>query len=134
VAYCYLNLGTAGVLSGDLHEARRSYLDAYRAARRAGDQFIIANCLLGFALCLAAEGRDEQAAEVHGVADGLLHQQGSVLEVGEAKLREEDHARLRQRMGQAVFEERYRVGRARPGPEGIEQAVAGAEAEAALAP
>jgi predicted ATPase/class 3 adenylate cyclase len=123
VVYCYLNLGTVGVLTGDAGAARRSYLDAYGGARRTGDQFIIANAVLGFALCLSVDGLDEHAAELHGVADELMAQLGAVHEVGEAKRRVEDHARLTQRLGEAAFGAAYAAGRALPPAEGIARAV-----------
>jgi tetratricopeptide (TPR) repeat protein len=124
IVYCYLNLGSASLLSGDIVGARLSYLDAIRGARRTGDQFIVANAALGFALCLSADGHDEEAAELHGVADTLLAQLGAVLEVGEARRHTEDHARLRQRMGERSFGASYRAGQSLPPVEGIAKAVA----------
>ncbi len=110
VIYCYLNLGTANLLTGQLDAARQSFLDALHGARRTGDQFIVANAILGFALCLSAEGSAAQAAELHGVVDGLLRQQGAVLEVGEARRREDDQARLRAALGDQAFRSRHRAG------------------------
>ena len=124
VIYCYLNLACANLLSGDLDEALDSYLDALRGARRAGDQFIVANAILGFALCRSAEGDDAEAAELHGVTDGLLSQIGAVLEVGEAKLRGEDQDRLRARMGTANFDAAYGAGVSLPATEGVARALA----------
>jgi predicted ATPase/class 3 adenylate cyclase len=126
VVYCYLNLASAKLLSGDLDGARRSYLDALRGARRAGDQFIVANAVLGFSLCESADGRDEAAAELHGVADGLLSQLGAVLEVGEARLRADDQNALRARMGDARFAAAYEAGGALTPGDGIARAVASA--------
>jgi tetratricopeptide (TPR) repeat protein len=124
IVYCYLNLGSASLLGGDIDSARASYLDAIGGARRTGDQFVVANATLGFALCLSAEGHDEEAAELHGVADALLAQVGAVLEVGEARRRTEDHARLAQRMGEGSFEAAYRAGQSLPAVEGIAEAMA----------
>jgi tetratricopeptide (TPR) repeat protein len=124
VVYCYLNLACANLLSGDLDGARRSYLDALRGARRAGDQFIVANAVLGFSLCESAEGHDDAAAELHGVADGLLTQLGAVLEVGEARRRADDQSALRARLGDAAFEAAYEAGGALAPGEGIARAVA----------
>jgi hypothetical protein len=124
VIYCYLNLASANLLSGDLDEAKAAYFDALRGAQRAGDQFIVANSLLGFALCRSAEGADAEAAELHGVTDGVLAQLGAVLEVGEAKLRGEDHDRLRTRMGATRFEAAYGTGLSLPVADGVARAVA----------
>jgi tetratricopeptide (TPR) repeat protein len=124
VIYCYLNLACANLLTGDLGEARDSYFDALRGARRAGDQFIVANSLLGFALCCSAEGDDVTAAELHGVTDAALAQLGSVLEVGEAKRRSEDQDALRARCGPANFEAAYAAGMSLSAGDGIARALA----------
>jgi predicted ATPase/class 3 adenylate cyclase len=126
VVYCYLNLGTARLLGGDLEGARRAFLDAYRGALRIGDQFVVANAVLGLALCLSADGGDSGAAELHGVADALLERLHSVLEIGELRRRAEDQSRLKERLGTDAFEASYRTGRALPQHEGISRAVASA--------
>jgi predicted ATPase/class 3 adenylate cyclase len=126
VVYCYLNLACANLLSGDLDGARRSYLDALQGAHRAGDQFIVANAVMGFALCESADGHDGEAAELHGVADGLLTQLGAVLEVGEARRRADDQEALRARLGGAAFEAAYNAGGALAPGEGIARAVTSA--------
>jgi tetratricopeptide (TPR) repeat protein len=127
VVYCYLNLGSASLLDGDSEAACRSYLDAFRGARRAGNQFIVANAVLGFALCASLDGRNADAAEAHGVADALLTQQGAVFEVHEARMRLEDQEQLRQRMGGPVFEAAYATGVSLPPAQGLVRALAATE-------
>jgi tetratricopeptide (TPR) repeat protein len=126
VIYCYLNLGTARLLDEDVEGARRSYLDAYKGALRTGDQFVVANAVFGFALCLSAEGAWQEAAELHGVADELLERQQAVLEIGESRRRTDDQALLLERLGAAAFESAYRSGRSQSPAEAIARAVAAA--------
>ena len=131
VVYCYVNLGMVGVLTGDIEGARHSYLNALRGARRTGDQFIVANAVLGFAFCQSAVGVDDEAAELHGVADSMLAQLHSVLEVTESRWHDEDQARLRERMGEAAFAAHYEIGVALPAPHALALALRSAEHVAA---
>ena len=123
VVYCYLNLGTAGVLSGDHIAARSAYLLSLHGAQRTGDQFIIANSVLGIALCASAEGHEAEAAELHGVADGLLAALGGVLEVTETKLHDEDQLKLRANLGDDQFATLHAAGLALEATEGVARAV-----------
>jgi predicted ATPase/class 3 adenylate cyclase len=123
VMYNLVNLGHLAFLDGELDAARHYYLDALRSSRRAGDQFMIANSVLGLAICLSADGDDAAAAELHGITDGLLAHVGGVLDVMEVRLRIEDHARLRERLGDADFERHYQQGVAHPEVDEIERAL-----------
>jgi predicted ATPase/class 3 adenylate cyclase len=123
VVYCYLNLGTAGVLTGDHTAARNAYLLSLHGAQRTGDQFIIANSVLGIALCESAEGHEAAAAELHGVADGLLAALGGVLEVTETKLHDEDQQKLRANLGDEAFSTLHAAGLALDATEGVARAV-----------
>ena len=61
------------------------------------------------------------AAELHGITDGVLAHVGGVLDVMEVRLREEDHDRLRERLGEVEFERHYKHGVTHPEVDGIER-------------
>jgi predicted ATPase/class 3 adenylate cyclase len=121
VMYNLVNLGHLAFIDGELDSARDFYLQALRSSRRAGDQFMIANSSLGLAICLSAEGEDEAAALLHGVTDCVLAHVGAVLDVMEVRLRQEDHARLRERLGDTEFDRHYQQGVTHPEVDGIER-------------
>jgi predicted ATPase/class 3 adenylate cyclase len=123
VMYNLVNLGHLAMLDGDREAGRRYYLNALRSSRRAGDQFMIANSILGLATCLSADGEDGPAAELHGITDGLLAHVGGVLDVMEVRLREQDQERLRQRLGDDEFDRHYQRGVTHPEVDGIERAM-----------
>jgi predicted ATPase/class 3 adenylate cyclase len=123
IMYNYLNLGHVALAEGDFDTARGDYLDSLRASRRAGDQFMIANSILCLALCLTAEGDAVGAAELHGISDALMHRLGSVLDVMELHLRDEDHLRLRQVLGDDEFERHHTRGMVHPEIDGAERAL-----------
>jgi predicted ATPase/class 3 adenylate cyclase len=121
VMYNLVNLGHLAFIDGDLDGARDYYLGALRSSRRAGDQFMIANSVLGLAICLSAGGEDETAAQLHGITDGILAHVGGVLDVMEVRLREQDRSALRDRMGDLDFERHVQHGATHPEVDGVER-------------
>ncbi len=72
--------------------------------------------LLGLALTTTADD-PEQAAKLHGTVDRLLAQSGmggTGIAPLEARLREQDHQRLKARLGEERFEQALQAGRAQP--------------------
>ena len=102
------NLGLLALFEQKPTVARELFVQAISTARRAGDRSQVAYAILG--LALTAE-ETEQAITVLGVADSFLDDLGETYEVVELRLRALAHTRLRERFGDAAFEEIYQAGR-----------------------
>lgn len=89
--------------------ARRHFDQAFAMARRAGDQSIMAESLLG---CALTETAAPHSAVLHGAADALLAHTGSQLAPTDARARRADHARLQALLGDDVFAVNHAHGRA----------------------
>ncbi|HUC04239.1 MAG TPA: hypothetical protein VL961_02500, partial [Acidimicrobiales bacterium] len=123
IMYNFLNLGHVEFMSADVDRARTLYVDAFRSARRIGDHFMVANSVLGLALCRTASPDAVAAAELHGVADALMEKSGGTHEVVERALRAQDHATLRATLGDDAFDLAYSSGRSRADRSGAEAAL-----------
>jgi predicted ATPase/class 3 adenylate cyclase len=108
------NLGHVGILQGRPEEARSSYLKSMTGARKIGDQSIALLGILGIAFCETAVEEFTRATVLHGAVDAHLERAGEMLEAVESRLRERDHAILRDVLGEAGFERQYRTGRSLP--------------------
>jgi tetratricopeptide (TPR) repeat protein len=89
----WLNLGLAALLDGDNRQARALFTDVLPLARDT-EKTAIPYALLGPALTTTADD-PEQAARLHGTVDRLLAESGMGFEPLEARLRQQDHQRLK---------------------------------------
>jgi hypothetical protein len=107
------NLGFALFLDGATAKAQAVFDEQLRVSRRQGDLALVAYGNLGHALLASRNGDCEQAAELHGVADGIHETLGTHVEGVESQAREADIAALRATLGDATFEAAYSAGRMR---------------------
>jgi len=110
--YTLVNLGLVAFLDGDHQPARVSFVDALGRARNS-DKSTVPYALLGLALTTPAND-PERAAMLHGAVDRLLEQAGESLERLEARLREQDRARLIALLGDERFLHAHSAGWTRP--------------------
>ena len=68
----------------------------------------MARCL-GLALAAGADADPAVAATLHGAADHQYEQAGQAFDTKESKMRSSDHARLRDALGEAVFDAAYQL-------------------------
>ena len=102
-------LGSAECGEHNFRLARSHFERAFAVARRAGDQSIMAESILGVAL---TEEGPQDSALLHGAADALLADIGWQLAPTDARIRETDHARVRAVLGDETFAAIYAQGRA----------------------
>jgi predicted ATPase len=114
------SLGLVIHAQGHREEARMHFVESLAHARRTGSHNDVACALLGLALA-APEPRD--AAMLHGAADTILEENDVALDPFETEYRTADHARLRARLGDTTFDERYERGRAMPRAQAINLAL-----------
>jgi len=105
---CLSNLTRVALLQQDVVTAEGYVIDSLVAARRANLRGLLPHNVLFAALCASANGDHERGATLHGAADALI---AGIDETFEIELREPDHARLRQVMGDDIFEIAYGFGR-----------------------
>jgi len=110
VCYSSCNRGYLAYLDGDDDTARSMFVESFKIALRGGDLVLAADAQLGLALMKSRKGDLLDAATLHGVVAAILSQLGAQLQVLEYRLGSEDQARLRQLLGDAVFESAYESG------------------------
>lgn len=102
------NLGFVSYLEDKPAEASGLFKDALKVAPRVGDREVVALALLGLALTSA---EPDTAAILHGAADAAQDQIGEVqLDALESKLREMDHRRVKEKLGERGFATAYTEG------------------------
>jgi hypothetical protein len=101
------NLGFAAYLDGDDTGARTMFDESLQIARRNGDALTAARTQTGLALLASRSGDAHAAASLHGLADAIHRQLGTVSVGLEARLRDADIARLREALGRTAFETAY---------------------------
>jgi tetratricopeptide (TPR) repeat protein len=106
-----VNLGFASYLDGADAVARALFDEALRIARRNGDLYGVAHAQLGLALLTTRAGDASGAATLHGTADAINEQLGSRFVAVESRLRDDDIAALRAKLGDSAFERAYAAGR-----------------------
>jgi len=94
----------------DIDGGKAFFSDALAAARRVEDRVTGAYAVLGLAFCAVAEGH-QRAAELHGLADGLLQQCDEEIDELQRDRQRREHAMLLKRLGASRFEARYAVGK-----------------------
>jgi tetratricopeptide (TPR) repeat protein len=114
LALCTLNAGFVEYLKGDQKAACQRFREGLDTARRIGARPLVAYAILGRALSATASGDVRRAATMHGVFDAIFNELGAAVEPLEARLRDDDHARLRTRVGDDAFDDAYNQGRAMP--------------------
>jgi len=103
------SVGLAAIMQGDITNALRHFHESIRQAQEEGTP--PDSNVLGVALCLSASGEAELATRLHGAADELIGHIGQSFVNLDGKMRERDHSRLRQAMGEKPFELAYSAGR-----------------------
>jgi predicted ATPase/class 3 adenylate cyclase/DNA-binding CsgD family transcriptional regulator/tetratricopeptide (TPR) repeat protein len=106
-----MNLGFAYLMNRDAARARRLLVGVLDRARATSEMTWVRNALLGLALAAGADADPAVAATLHGAADREYEQAGQAFDAKESKMRTGDHARLRDALGEAVFDAAYRHGR-----------------------
>jgi tetratricopeptide (TPR) repeat protein len=110
LASCAVNAGYVAYLKGDDVAAHDMFRECLDIARRIGARLNVAYAVLGLAITATRTGDGQRAATLHGVFESLFRQIGSAVEGLEARLRDADHARLRNLLGDASFEHAYQGG------------------------
>jgi tetratricopeptide (TPR) repeat protein len=106
VASWSMNLGLVYCLQQDQAQARRLFVDAFNVISQGGNAELLAQALLGLALTTA---NADTAATLHGAADAVKRPEDPIGSM-EMRLREADHARLRQALGERRFQRAYESG------------------------
>ena len=120
--HALMNLGLATIMQGDVVNALRLRDESLRLCQEIGDLREVPYNLLGVALCLTVSGETELAISLHGAADDLIEKIGQSFEPLEDTLREQDCSRLRQLVGEKVFQSTYVLGRHLASSQAIELA------------
>ena len=102
-----VNLAEICLLEGDYARSKDLYREALRVARRHADARAAQYAWLGLALCATADGDNELAARLHGLADSQLRALGYVWAPENLALAEADRERLKSVMGSDRFEEAF---------------------------
>ena len=105
-----VNLAEICVLEGDYARAKDLYREALRVARRHADGRAAQYACLGLALCATADGDNEVAAKLHGLADFQLKALGYVWAPENLAFAEADWLRLKSAMGSDRFEQAFAAG------------------------
>jgi len=106
-----MNLGFAYLMKGDAASARRLLVGVLDRARAASEMTWVHGAFLGLALAAGTDADPAVAATLHGAADRQYEQAGQAFDAKESKLRDSDHARLRDALGEAAFDAAYQYGR-----------------------
>jgi tetratricopeptide (TPR) repeat protein len=101
------SLGFAAYVDGDDTCARTMFDDSLQIARRNGDALTAAHAHLGLALLASRGGDPQAAASLHGLADAIHEQLGTVTVGLKGRLRDADIARLREALGDTAFDIAY---------------------------
>jgi predicted ATPase/class 3 adenylate cyclase/DNA-binding CsgD family transcriptional regulator len=104
------NIGFAYLMDGDAASARRPLISVLDTARASGEKTFVHSAILGLALVVGADGDPGVAATLHGAADRLYEQAGQAFDAVDLGLRASDHARLRDKLGEAAFDAACKVG------------------------
>ena len=115
---------------GDLDGAQPIFEASLRMSRRNGQHFSMGCAILGLA-CLAADrghlaadrGQWEQAAELHGIAQGFCDRSGRPWEELSVQYQQDSLARLRAQLGEERFDRAYGTGMALPADEALRSAL-----------
>jgi predicted ATPase/class 3 adenylate cyclase len=108
-----LNLGHVGIMLGKVDDARLWYVTALRRSRKSGERAVVADCIMGLALCCAMDGDQQTSAILHGISDAMLEQIGEARFPLEKKLSDESLEKLRASLGTG-FDAPYDKGRTIP--------------------
>jgi predicted ATPase/DNA-binding SARP family transcriptional activator/Tfp pilus assembly protein PilF len=106
------NLALIAHARGDHAEARDLLARALALAHEYGSATLAAECLVGLAATLVAQGDPRAAARMLGVAEGLLGRSGYSSWLAEAELRDEALAGVRSALEQRTLDELLAEGRA----------------------
>jgi predicted ATPase/DNA-binding CsgD family transcriptional regulator len=128
------NLGLAYLMGGDFAGARRPLIAVLDAARATGEQTYVHVAILGLALAANGDGDGDPvvAATLHGAADQQCEQAGQTFDTIESGLRTSDHARLRDALGEAVFDATRRRGQTLSQSDAIALAMSTAQCDPGL--
>jgi len=122
-AFLLVSLARVEYLAGDGATARSFAIEGLELAHIHHHGGLRASALLCLALTTTPTD-PQQAAVIHGAVDRLFDELGDQPEILEAKLRSQDHARLRTTLADEGFDAAYHAGRAEPSAEIVKQALA----------
>ena len=106
-----MNLGFAHLMNGDAASARGLLVGVLDRAHATSETTWVDSALLGLALAAGADAAPAVAVTLHGAADHQYEQAGQAFDAKESKMRDRDHARLRDALGEAAFATAYQRGR-----------------------
>ena len=106
-----MNLGFAYLMNGDAASARRLLVGVLDRARAASEMTWVHGAFLGLALAAGTDADPAVAATLHGAADHQYERAGQAFDAKESKMRDSDHVRLRDALGEAAFDAAYQHGR-----------------------
>jgi predicted ATPase/class 3 adenylate cyclase/DNA-binding CsgD family transcriptional regulator len=129
-----MNLGFAYLLNSDAASARRLLVGVLDRARATSEMTWVHGAVLGLALAAGADADPAVAATLHGAADHQYEQAGQAFDAKESKMRTSDHARLRDALGEAMFNAAYARGRTLSQADAIALAVGTAQPAPGSAP
>jgi len=126
-----MNLGFAYLMNGDATSARRLLVGVLDRARATSEMTWVHAAFLGLALAAGADAEPAVAATLHGAADHQYEQARQAFDAKESKMRSSDHARLRDKLGEAAFDAAYARGRTLSQADAIALAVSTAQPDPA---
>jgi predicted ATPase len=118
-----LNEGTATILDGEPAAARRPLVEALELSVGRGWTFVAHEVLDALAAVITADGDAERAARLMGAAQALREDGGLASEELEEEQRRITRGRLRETLGEAMFDDAFAAGRKLP----LEEAAAAAQ-------
>jgi len=129
-----MNLGFAHLMNEDAASARRFLIGVLDTARVTDEKTWVHGALLGLALAAGADADPAVAATLHGAADHQYEQAGQAFDTKESKMRNSGQARLRDALGDAVFDAAYQHGRTLSQADAIALALSTAQPDPGPAP
>ncbi len=129
-----MNLGFAYLMNGDAASARRLLVGVLDRARAASEMTWVHGAFLGLALAAGTDADPAVAATLHGAADHQYERAGQAFDAKESKMRDSDHVRLRDALGEAAFDAAYQHGRTLSQADAIAMALTTAQPGPGAAP
>jgi predicted ATPase/class 3 adenylate cyclase/DNA-binding CsgD family transcriptional regulator len=129
-----MNLGFAYLMNEDAASARRFLIGVLDTARATDEKTWVHGALLGLALAAGADADPALAATLHGAADHQYERAGQAFDTKESKMRNSGQARLRDALGDAVFDAAYQHGRTLSQADAIALALSTAQPDPGPAP
>ncbi len=117
------NLGHTSLALRDLDTAARMFGESLELRIALGNKVGVAECLEGFAGVAGAAGQARRAARLYGAADALRELTGTPVSGTDRTEHDALLARIRQRLGEAVFAQEWAAGRALEQEDAVRSAI-----------